>query len=105
MFDLVIMYTRNTRIKVVTKKHSKEWIPQVEFRVPLIGLSWWQDFEDSCPIILSGIPWQAYKECVWNKNLEAVDDEQFAKAVIEAYHRILDEKEHKDVVEYVKWPE
>ena len=44
-------YTRNTRIKVITKKNSKEWIPQVEFRLPLLDPSWWQDFEDSCPIV------------------------------------------------------
>ena len=98
-------YTRNTRIKVITKKNSKEWIPQVEFRIPLLGLSWWEDF-DKCPITIgSGTPWRAYKNCVWDNNLDSVDDEQFAKAVIEAYHSILDEKEHKDVVEYVKWPE
>ena len=55
-------YTRNTRIKVIVKKHSKEWIPQVEFRFPLLGLSWWKDFEDSGPINLGTVPWRAYKD-------------------------------------------
>lgn len=40
-------YTRNTRIKVVHKKHEDIFIAQVEYRVPFAGTTWWDNYYPS----------------------------------------------------------
>ena len=108
-------YTRNTRIKVVNKKHTKEYTAQVEYRYPLTNITVWESFEDDS--VLDELKWmftdgsgisiatKAYNKCVWDENLDNVEGLEWAKAVIDRYHRLLDEKEHKDTVEYVKYPD
>ena len=103
-------YTRNTRIKVVHKKHEDVFIAQVEYRVPFAGTTWWVDFENVEPGILhlfdkeGPLPWEATWICIHSKETEDLVGLDWAKAIIDEYHKLMDEKELKDTVEYIKYP-
>lgn len=107
-------YTRNTRIKVTHKKYARSCVAQVEYRYPLTNITVWEDFEDTSTSVLkclftegsgASTPLQAYNECCWNEELTEVKGMDWAKAVIDHYHKLLDEMDYKDTVEYIKYPD
>ena len=104
-------YTRNTRIKVVHKKHEDIYTAQVEYRIPFTKISWWVDFKE---IGLSFIdyftdgcsaPYKAQINCFFSEDISSLRGLDWAKAIIDEYHKLMDEKEHKDIVEYIKYPQ
>lgn len=103
-------YTRNTRIKVVHHKYKDEYIAQVEYRIPFTKISWWLDFKSVEPSILILLtnnypsPFEAHRNCLWDEEANKLRGLDWAKAIIDEYHKLMDEKEHKDTVEYIKYP-
>lgn len=107
-------YTKNTRIKVVNKKFHKEYTAQVEYRYPFTNIKVWEDFQNTSCNVLKGvltngsgcsIPLNAYYDCLWDDYVEEVKGLEWAKAIIDRYHKLLAEKEHKNTVEYIKYPD
>lgn len=108
-------YTRNTRIKVTTYKHKTSYTAQVEYKYPIIGKTVWENFSDVDVGFFnvmfckdsSGwpLPWLAERNCHQNKELEEVRGLDWAKAIIDQYHKLFDEKEYKPSVDYIKYPD
>lgn len=96
-------YTRNTRIKVINKKYSKEYIAQVEYKYPIIGLKIWEDF--NCGTIWTTTKAdRAYLRALHKPEYEEHTGLQWAKDIIDEYQKLMSEIEHKDTVEYIKYP-
>lgn len=96
-----MLYTRNTRIKITENKHSKEYSAQVEKK--FLGFHWWVSFS-SCSIsffdsVAGDALWEA---CMVEDSPDC--EYEFAKLVIDKYHKLLDEKEYKPKVTYEKYP-
>jgi hypothetical protein len=104
-------FTRNTRIQVVTKAHTTEYTAQVEYKYPITGNTVWEDFdkvEYGGWFWLIGqtpqLPWKADSDCHHNIELDEVSGMDWAKAVIDQYHKLFDEQEFPPIVKYVKYP-
>lgn len=98
-------YTRNTRIKVITKKNSVEHIAQVEYRLPIIGSLHWEDIDTiERGHFKDDTAFTARRNCLWNESLDDTKGQEWAKALIDEYLKLLDENEHVDIVEYIKYP-
>lgn len=104
-------YTRNTRIKVTKHLHKTNYKAQVEYQYPLIGLKEWVNIQDVEHSLVhyafmkgSPLPYMASVDCALDISLEDVRGIEWAKALIDQYHKLFDESEFKPVVEYVKYP-
>lgn len=106
-------YTRNTRIKTTKYLYKKTSVAEVEYRYPLTNITKWVEFSASCAgwtIIFAHdnyqtTPFKAWWKSGWDKGNAEVKDEEFAKIVIDTYHKMLDEQEYSPVVEYTKYPD
>lgn len=107
-------YTENTRIKVVNKRKSKHYTAQVEYRWPLFGFKEWVDFEDSHECGLDLLFFKddyqnpasfAICEVAREDMGSALKGEAWAKAIIDKYHEVLKDRNHKDTIEYIKYPD
>lgn len=103
-------YTRNTRIKKIEHKHSVEYVAEVEYKYPILGISCWIEFEKSCGHPVFGVfypkclPYKSFVNCCWDDSLEDVEELGWAKALIDEYHKLYDESEWKPKVSYIKYP-
>ena len=103
-------YTRHTRIKVVHKKNNRESTAQVLYRYPLTKFTKWVNFEDSmtslvpCFLGIGSVAWEGYKKALWNNEHEKKKGIEWAKAIIEEYHTLIDEEQWVDVIQYVDYP-
>lgn len=106
-------YTRNTRIRHVKKLYNSRYTAQVQYRVPLTKITWWEDFSDVGYGFLKWqflkdfqgeLPFRAERDCIHNAELEEVKGLEWAKAIIDRYHELYDEYEAGTAVEYIKYP-
>lgn len=104
-------YTRNTRIKTTKFKHKQTSVAEVEYKYPLIGITKWVEFEYSDGNTLSwmltgdNIAFKAYKNALWADNYESRKGFEWAQAIIDEYHKLLDEEEWVPEIKYIKYPE
>ena len=95
-------YTRNTRIKIEKYKHNVKYTPQVEYRFPLLGFCVWEDFED----IYFNMGFGRNRHACSSAWIRARGDDNYirSKSVIDNYHKLMDDIEHKVEVIYEKYP-
>lgn len=109
-------YTRKTRIKVTTYLNKTNYCAQVEYKHPITRSLSWIDISkapySNYPLIEAmfyerthgSLPWQADRDCLNNKDLDEVKGLDWAKALIDQYHKLLDEQEFTPTVKYVEYP-
>lgn len=88
-------FTRNTRIKKIKKMNSTQYIAQVQYRIPFTKITWWEDFNQ---VAYGLVQWQSLKDFNGKKGLDS------AKATIDYYLYVYDEKEAGTTVGYIKYP-
>lgn len=107
-------YTRNTRIKTTKYLQKQTSVAEVEYRYPFTKVTKWVEFEDTCVSMFTWLickedyqttPFKAWRNSVWDEANEEVKGKEFAKIVIDTYHKMLDEEEYTPVVEYTKYPD
>ena len=104
-------YTRNTRIKVTEHLHKTNYKAQVEYKYPLLGIKEWVNIEEVeigliCCMFMKGspLPYRASLDCSQKGELREVRGMDWAKALIDQYHKLFDESEFTPIVKYVKYP-
>jgi len=106
-------YTENTRIKVVSKRTHKTYAAQVEYRYPFTKFTTWVDFEDTHDVTIAGFLGfnntrnaASFAICEASR-LDKGDKLKglvWAQAIIDKYHEVIADRNHKDTVEYIKYP-
>lgn len=107
-------YTRNTRIRHLKRLHSNCYTAQVEYRYPFTKFTKWEDISDvkyGPPFwweylkdFEGNLAWQADRDCLNDSKLQEVKGLEWAKAVIDQYHKLFDEQEAGSSVNYIKYP-
>lgn len=106
-------YTRNTRIRHLKKLNSNRYTAQVEYRIPLTNITYWEDFSDVEYGFLKWqflkdfqgeLPFRAERDCLHDSVQNEKGGLDWAKAVINRYHELFDEQEAGTAVEYIKYP-
>lgn len=102
-------YTRNTRIKTTKHLYRKESVAEVEYRYPFTNITEWVAFNDSynvlsCIVGKESVPYKALIDCSV-RAADNITDEEFARMVIDEYHRMLDEQGYVPEVTYTKYPD
>lgn len=104
-------YTRNTRIKKIEHKHSVEFIAEVEYKYPILGITQWEEIDEVETslfhhLVMKGnpLPFEAASNCWARNELDEIKGLEWAKTLIDEYHKLYDEEEFEPVVSYIKYP-
>ena len=106
-------YTRNTRIRHLKKLNSSRYTAQVQYRVPLTKITWWENFHEVGYGFIKWyifkdfqgeLPFRAERDCLHDPVHTEKKALDWAKAVIDRYHELFDEQEAGTTVEYIKYP-
>lgn len=105
-------YTRNTRIKQTKWKHKQTSEAQVEYRYPFTKITKWESFDDLAKdqdvwwiLFKESLPIKAYYKTLLNKEHNEKQGEDWAKAIIDQYHKLLDDVEAVPEINYIKYPD